>query len=252
MYRADERKSLRERSTRITIFGHRELDLAATVCCLSGWRRGPFRRLTREVSIVSRPVKLSSTSKRQSRNSWKIVLTLERPLLVILTARFAHSCDLRVLIEIRIKENGLGTIEVVDNGKGIPREDYDFVGESSYCIHKDPSNYGPVALKYHTSKLTSFEDLAGIETFGFRGEALSSLCALCESVTVTTATSEDAPMATVLEFDRMGRVVSHAGKAARSVRPQRLRSPRLMKPPAWDYSDVTWPFLPTSSSSERV
>jgi len=85
--------------------------------------------------------------------------------------------------------------------------------------------YVSVALKHHTSKLTSFEHLAGIETFGFRGEAISSLCALCESVTVTTATSDDAPMATLLEFDRIGRLLSHAGKVARSVRPHRLRFP---------------------------
>lgn len=125
-----------------------------------------------------------------------------------------------------MKENGLGTIEVVDNGKGIPKEDHDFVGESLIIYIDARSEYGPVALKHHTSKLTSFENIAEIETFGFRGEALSSLCALCESVTVTTATSEDTPMATVLEFDRIGRVLSRAGKVARSVRPQCLPFPR--------------------------
>lgn len=30
----------------------------------------------------------------------------------------------------------MGTIEVVDNGKGIPKEDYDCVGEPPYQIHR--------------------------------------------------------------------------------------------------------------------
>jgi DNA mismatch repair protein PMS2 len=54
-----------------------------------------------------------------------------------------------------------------------------------------------------------------VETFGFRGEALSSLCALCENVTISTATESEAPMGTILEFDRTGRIISKDGRVAR-------------------------------------
>jgi hypothetical protein len=40
--------------------------------------------------------------------------------------------------------------------------------------------------------------------FSFRGGALSSLCTLSESVTVTTATAIQAPMGTILVFDEAG------------------------------------------------
>ena len=73
--------------------------------------------------------------------------------------------------------------------------------------------YGTVSLKHHTSELPSFDDLAGIETYGFHGEALSSLCTLFEAITVTISTLEVAPMATVLEFDKMARVLSRAGRS---------------------------------------
>ncbi|TBU55040.1 DNA mismatch repair protein MutL [Dichomitus squalens] len=101
-------------------------------------------------------------------------------------------------IDVRFKDYGLDSFEVVDNGSGIPPQDYDYI-----------------ALKHHTSKLASFTDLQSVTTFGFRGEALSSLCALADSVSVTTATAADAPVGTVIDFERTGKLKSKKAKAAR-------------------------------------
>ncbi|EPQ28458.1 uncharacterized protein PFL1_03761 [Pseudozyma flocculosa PF-1] len=100
-------------------------------------------------------------------------------------------------IEVRFRDYGADAIEVIDNGSGI-----------------DPSNYDGIALKHHTSKLASFSDLAMVQTFGFRGEALSSLCALSQ-VVIHTATSDDAPVGTIIELDHAGCVSSREKKAAR-------------------------------------
>lgn len=57
-------------------------------------------------------------------------------------------------------------------------------------------------LKHHTSKLREFTDLTEVNTFGFRGEALSSLCALSElSIVTRHSTSEHGFK---LEFDKNG------------------------------------------------
>ena len=65
------------------------------------------------------------------------------------------------IIEVKLKENGADLVEVIDNGCGVK-----------------PENFAALTLKHYTSKLRDFSDLANVETFGFRGEALSSLCAL--------------------------------------------------------------------------
>lgn len=62
-----------------------------------------------------------------------------------------------------------------------------------------------VALKHYTSKLSSFEDLSRLHTFGFRGEALSSLCALAD-FRIVTAQANQAPKATKLEFETSGKL----------------------------------------------
>ncbi|KAL2510553.1 DNA mismatch repair protein PMS1 [Abeliophyllum distichum] len=88
-------------------------------------------------------------------------------------------------IEISLREYGQESFQVIDNGSGI-----------------SPHNFKVLALKHHTSKLLDFRDLQLLTTFGFRGEALSSLCALGD-LTVETRTKNEA-VASHLTFDRSG------------------------------------------------
>ncbi|KAF7901459.1 hypothetical protein EAF00_003680 [Botryotinia globosa] len=91
-------------------------------------------------------------------------------------------------IDVRFKNQGLEAIEVQDNGGGI-----------------SPHNYDTLALKHYTSKLTTYNDLTTLQTFGFRGEALSSLCAL-SNFCVITCMPESAPKGTKLEFEISGKL----------------------------------------------
>lgn len=60
------------------------------------------------------------------------------------------------------------------------------------------------ALKHHTSKLRDFGDLVGVKTFGFRGEALSSLCALSDLTVTTRHASQE--VGTKLVYDHNGKL----------------------------------------------
>ncbi|KAI0848101.1 DNA mismatch repair protein MutL [Daldinia vernicosa] len=99
-------------------------------------------------------------------------------------------------IEVRFKNQGLDSIEVQDNGSGISKQ-----------------NYETLALKHYTSKLSTYADLSSLQTFGFRGEALSSLCALSK-FTVTTCLASDAPKGSKLEFETSGKLCSTSIVAA--------------------------------------
>ncbi|BES91928.1 DNA mismatch repair protein [Nesidiocoris tenuis] len=91
-------------------------------------------------------------------------------------------------VEVKLKEYGSEMIEVCDNGAGV-----------------HPDNFEGLTLKYHTSKLREFSDLVGVETFGFRGEALSSLCALSNVSISTKHSSQDC--GANLTFDHNGHIV---------------------------------------------
>uniref|UniRef100_A0A4W6CKY9 Mismatch repair endonuclease PMS2 n=1 Tax=Lates calcarifer TaxID=8187 RepID=A0A4W6CKY9_LATCA len=94
-------------------------------------------------------------------------------------------------VDVRLKECGAELVEVSDNGKGV-----------------EEANFEGLTLKHHTSKLRDFSDLIHVETFGFRGEALSSLCALSDLNVVTC--HESSQVGTKLVFDQKGHLVQQS------------------------------------------
>ncbi|XP_029311677.1 LOW QUALITY PROTEIN: mismatch repair endonuclease PMS2 [Cottoperca gobio] len=94
-------------------------------------------------------------------------------------------------VDVRLKECGAELVEVSDNGKGV-----------------EEANFEGLTLKHHTSKLRDFSDLIHVETFGFRGEALSSLCAL--SVLSVVTCHESSQVGTKLVFDHKGHLVQQS------------------------------------------
>jgi DNA mismatch repair protein PMS2 len=80
-------------------------------------------------------------------------------------------------------------------------------------VRRPVSDKARPALKHHTSKLRSYDDLENLGTFGFRGEALASLCALSQ-LYIITAREMDRPRGTRLEFEVSGKLKSTSTIAA--------------------------------------
>ncbi|KAF0873665.1 PMS1 protein, partial [Crocuta crocuta] len=92
-------------------------------------------------------------------------------------------------IDVKLENYGFDKIEVRDNGEGIKATD------------------APVmAIKYYTSKINSHEDLENLTTYGFRGEALGSICCVAE-VLITTRTASD-NFSTQYVLDSSGQIIS--------------------------------------------
>ncbi len=101
-------------------------------------------------------------------------------------------------VEVRFKDYGLESVETIDNGTGIRKEDIPFTGWS-----KRPDTN--LALQHHTSKLSSFEQLSRVTTLGFRGEALASIAAT-STLSIVTSTAEDVPKGSKVTFSQDGKV----------------------------------------------
>ena len=95
---------------------------------------------------------------------------------------------------------GQSLVEIADNGSGILEQDYEVVA-LKYTTSKvfiSPFFFFPSSLT--PPQLRSFKDLTGVNSFGFRGEALSSLCALCD-LSITTRTAEQT-VGNLLEYNQ--------------------------------------------------
>ncbi|UKK01200.2 DNA mismatch repair protein [Theileria orientalis] len=93
-------------------------------------------------------------------------------------------------IEIKVYNGGVDLIQVSDNGSGISESDFELL-----------------ASKHTTSKIKKFEDIfSSLTTFGFRGEALYSLCNLSSLEVETRVESSDHGWH--LKYDSFGNLVS--------------------------------------------
>lgn len=97
-------------------------------------------------------------------------------------------------IELTLKNNGLDFISLKDNGHGMNFDDL------------------PLAFSRHaTSKISRFEDLYQLHSFGFRGEALASIAAISKLQCITYTKGE--PEGSEIRIEG-GMTVSHSKRMA--------------------------------------
>ena len=71
-------------------------------------------------------------------------------------------------VTAEIKDGGISLIRITDNGEGIAKD-----------------QIATAFLRHATSKITKVEDLLSVSSLGFRGEALSSIAAVCQVEVIT-------------------------------------------------------------------
>ena len=120
---------------------------------------------------------------------------IERPASII-KELLENSIDAKATkIKVEIKNGGVTYIKVTDNGIGIGREDV-------------PTAF----LRHATSKVNTAIDLDHILTLGFRGEALSSICAVSKIELITRTKDEVDGTRCIISEDQKG-VIEDIGTA---------------------------------------
>ena len=91
-------------------------------------------------------------------------------------------------VDVDVDGSGAWLIRVTDNGSGI-----------------DPAEIATAFERFATSKIGDVSDLSGIESLGFRGEALPSIASVSEVEAVSRRPGDDAGARHVVRFGEPGR-----------------------------------------------
>ncbi len=101
-------------------------------------------------------------------------------------------------IDVIVKRAGKSLIQVVDDGTGMSEED------AKICIER-----------HATSKISDYKDLEAIKTFGFRGEALSSIAAVSLFELKTEKTGDE--LGTMIRNDENGEFYFEKGSFSKGT-----------------------------------
>ena len=107
-------------------------------------------------------------------------------------------------IEIYVENGGKESIRVIDNGSGIAREDL----QSAFLPHA-------------TSKIATAEDLDGVLTLGFRGEAVASIAAVSH-MSIASRVKDEKCYQLVCETGNLGQIEEVSGPYGTEVCVEKL------------------------------
>lgn len=148
----------------------------------------------------------------------------------------AHAAN----IDVIVKRAGKALIQVVDDGDGMSEED------AVLCLQR-----------HATSKIFTYEDLEEIRTFGFRGEALSSIAAVSQ-LEIKTEPKED-ELGTCIKVDDGQTIVKEKGSFSKgtsiSVRNLFFNTParrNFLKSDATELKHITETFKKISLSHPEI
>ena len=103
-------------------------------------------------------------------------------------------------IKVNIINAGKTSIQIIDNGDGIEKDQIKLA-----------------FIRHATSKLNTADDLFSINTMGFRGEALASICAISQVNLKSRTTDSEATYQITLDENKEGEITNSVGTVGTTI-----------------------------------